>query len=490
MISQLTSGVEIIPAAVFALYMLGMLAVGIYAHRFNQNTPSDYYVAGKKIGLLVLTLTMLASIQSAFTFFGIGANASSGGLGVFVYIMLNAVAVSLIIGVAGTKLQSVGVKRDLLTPTGYVKDRYESNTAVIVYLLATGVFLLTFVATQISGGGIALEVLLGVPYEFSIVIIALFMAFYLHAAGMRGVVWSDTIQGVVIFAALVLGFVLVHLEFGGAQLVDSVESVEPALFNLAGPIGLWTPLFTLTFALYFTAGVPAYPHLIQRYLAADNATTLNWSGILYGVLATTILAIAGLLGIYAFGIMPDVANRDYLIPLLFETIAHPVVFGIVVSAAIAALMSTADSVLLTVGSMVTRDVYRELVNEDISDEREVRITQVFLIVAILIALAIAWLQPAGIFALGSLSVAAGAVTAPTVFLGLYWNRGTTEGAVLSMIVGVAVMIAYFFEYIPTAYRFGMHYGFIGCVVTFTVYIGVSIVTGEPSDSRVTENTRG
>ncbi|MGQ4557619.1 sodium:solute symporter family transporter [Halobellus sp. GM3] len=467
-----------------------MVAVGVYAHRFNEQTPSDYFVAGKRIGLVVLTFTILASIQSAFTFFGIGANASGAGLGVYVFILLNAVALSLIIGVAGTKFQLVGVAQDLLTPTEYVRDRYESNSIVIVYLLSTGVFLLTFVATQIAGGGIALEVLLGIPYEVSIVLIALFMAFYLHVAGMRGVVWSDTIQGVIIFASLVLGFILVNVQIGGPEIVNSVQSVDPALFSLQGPISLWTPLFTLTFALYFTAGVPAYPHLIQRYLAAGNTDIVKKSGVIYAILASTVLALAALLGLYAFGMMPEIANRDYLIPRLFETITHPVVFGIVVSAAIAALMSTADSVLLTVSSMITHDVYREFFDSDISNEREVRVTQVFLILSILIALVIAWLQPAGIFALGALSVAAGAVTAPAVFMGLYWEGGTAEGAIFSMITGVVVMIAYFFEFIPTAYRFGMHYGFIGTAVTFAVYIIVSFLTETPSDNRVEAYTEG
>lgn len=469
-----------VATVIFGGYMLSLLLVGIYASRFTTHEPTSFYLADRKLGVLVLTFTLLATVVSSFTFFGVGAAASGTGAGLYAYMGLAAPFYSLLFVVIGVPLYRVGKRLDILTPAEYVRERYRSPVVVGTYLCVASVFLLAFVATQIIGGGVALETLLGIPYPFAVAFIALFMAVYIHISGMRGVVWSDLVQGVIVFCVLAGMFAFLNISVGGDAVVDRALTENPEIFSMAGPVGVWTPLYVLSYAVFFAVGVAAYPQLIQRYFSAGSMTVLKRSSLLYAAILIPMNFFAVTLGVWSLGFVDSPPNPDYLIPILIESVTHPVVFGIAMSAGIAALMSSADSQLLTLSSMASRDVYREYVDPEMSGRREVFVTQVFLVIGIALAFLLALARPSGIFQLGTLGIAGFAATAPAIFLGVYWDGATSHGAATSMIAGSATMIAYFLEVVPPTYQFGMHYGFIGVTVSFAVFLGVSLVTSSPA----------
>jgi SSS family solute:Na+ symporter len=472
---------------VLAVYMIAMMGVGIYAARFTEDDPTDYYVADKKVGTLVLTFTLLATVLSSWTFFGVGATASGTGLGVFVFLGVAAPFYGLMFAVIGRKFNRVGRIRDILTPSEYIRDRYESNAVALVYLVVSIIFLTAFICAQIVGGGVALEVLVDIPYVWSIGAIAVFMAIYIHIAGFRGVIWSDLIQGAVLSLVLLGMFLWVNGSVGGDQIVQQATAESPDLFTLLGPAGLWTPAFLLSYAAFFAIGVPAYPQIIQRYLSADSPAVMRKTGIVYPLIAIPVYLFAAVLGAWSVGVVSNPPNPDYVIPLMIQQLTNPIVFGIAMAGGIAALMSTADSVILTLSSMASHDIYREYVDPEMSQADEVRVTQVFLLLIIGLALVLAYFRPAGIFQLASLAVAGFAATAPALFLGAYWNGATEEGALASMILGSAIMLGFFTETIPGSLTYGMHYGLIGTVAAFLIFIVVSKITSTPSETVISDH---
>lgn len=468
-----------IATAVLGFYLLGMLGVGIYAGRLTEHTPTDYYLADRTLGTVVLAFTLMATVLSSFTFFGVGAAASGTGFGIYAFLGLAAPFYALLFVIVGVPLYRLGLVRDVLTPSEYLRNRYESDTVSVIYILVAGVFLIAFIATQIIGGSVALEALVGVPYPVAIGLIATLMAIYIHLAGMRGVVWSDLIQGIILFTVMFGMFLYVNATVGAGEVISRVVADNPDIFTLRGPASVWTPKYILSFTAFFAVGIAAYPQLIQRYFAAESAAVLERSAYLYGAILIPIDILAVTLGVWSLGFVPNPPSPDYVIPLLIETLTNPVVFGVAMSAGVAALMSTADSQLLTLSSMASRDIYREYVDPDASDEREVRVAQVFLLVGIVLASLLAYARPSGIFQLGSLAIAGFASTAPAVFLGVYWHQGTETGALASLVVGAATMFGFFFDVIPEWLNFGLHYGFVGVLVAFAVFVGVSLLTPTP-----------
>ena len=475
---------DTVATAVIGLYLLVMLGIGVYAGRLTEHTPSDYYLADRTLGTIVLAFTLMATVLSSFTFFGVGAAASGTGFGVYSFLGLAAPFYALLFVIIGAPLYRIGRLRDILTPPEYVRNRYESDAVSVVYILVTGAFIVAFVATQIIGGGVALETLVGLPYPVAIGLIAALMAIYIHLAGMRGVVWSDLIQGLILFAVMFGMFLYVNATVGGGEVVSRVVAEHPEIFTLRGPASVWTPRYVLSFTTFFAVGIAAYPQLIQRYFAAKSAEVLERSAYLYGAILIPIDILAVTLGVWSLGFVPNPPRPDYVIPLFIEMLTNPVVFGVAMSAGVAALMSTADSQLLTLSSMASRDIYREYVNPDASDGKEVRAAQVFLLVGIVLAFLLAYARPSGIFQLGSLAVAGFASTAPTVFLGVYWRGGTETGALASLIAGAVTMFGFFFNVIPAWLEFGLHYGFWGVLVAFAVFVGVSLLTPTPSTDAV------
>ena len=478
-----------IAQGVFALYLLFVMLVGVYASKFTKFTPADFYIADRTVGPIVLGLTLVATVLSAFTVFGIGATTTGTGLGAFSFLALAAVFYTLIFATVGVTLFRIGKEMNVVTPSEYVRERYDSPLLGVVYLTVTGIFMIAMIAGQLIGGGVALDALVGIPYLQAILLMAVFMLVYIHIAGYRGVIWSDAIQSIVLFSVLAGVVLYVMFVLDSTAIAQDAVEATPRLLDMVGPVGAWTPLAVITAALAFTFGVPGYPHTIQRYFSAQDSTTMRQSGFLFAVVAIPVYFFGAVLGVWSVGVIPSPPNPDYVIPILIETIMHPVVFGIAMAGATAAIMSTADSVALTMSSMLSRDVYAEFVDPEATVRQQVRVTQLLLIVVIVLALLLAWIRPAGIFDIIAFAVVGFATTSAPVFLGAYWERGTATGGVASLVFGPGITILFFLEYIPPEYTFGMHYGFVGVVIAYVIFVAVSLATATPTDESIEYHSR-
>jgi SSS family solute:Na+ symporter len=476
----MVNGLEL---SILVAYLGVVFAVGIVAHRRVSLDPTEYYLAGRSIGTLVLTFTIMATALSTFAFFGVGGFAAATGLGLFVFLALQALGQPLLLTLVGERLNEVGERLDVHTPMDYLADRYESPAVGVVYIGVCLVFLIPFVAVQIIGGGIALDVLVDIPYEAGVVAITLAMAVYVHFTGMRGVTWTDLLQGVVMFGSMIGLFVYTLVIVGPSELVSATRTADPQLLSFAGPAGIWTPRYVTTFAVGIL-GFVAIPQIYQRMLGAADRQTLRRSTLLFPLIVVPFYFAAVALAVWAVGHvgMPD--NPDYIIPTLTVEVAGPVVGSIVLAAAIAALMSSADSVSLSLSSMVSRDLYGRYLNPDADHEREVRVTQVTLLVVHLLALALAGIEPGLIFELTVIAITAVGTTTPAVFGPLFWRGATSTGAIASMIVGPSILIAVTFGLIPSRFLFGTHESFVALLAAAVVFVGVSLGTTAPSQQTI------
>lgn len=478
-----------IAQVIFGVYLLLVLLVGVYASRFTESNPSDFYVADRTVGTLILGLTLTATVLSSFTVFGIGSATTTTGLGIYSYLAIAAAFYTIVFAVVGTALLRISKEMDLVTPSEYVRKRFDSPVAGAVYLAVTGIFMTALIAGQLIGGGVALDTLVGIPYSLAVIAMAVFMIVYMHIAGYRGVIWSDAIQSSVLFIVLSAVFIYVTVFLDSGAMGQSVVAEIPDFFTISGPTDAWPPLAIISAALAFTLGVPFYPQSIQRYFSASNTSTMRKSGFLFALVAIPLYFFSAALGAWSLGVIPEPNNLDYVIPLVIEALMHPVVFGITMAGAVSALMSTADSVALTMSSMISRDIYCEFINPNADDEQEVFVTQALLVVVIVVSLSLAFVQPAGIFDLIAFAVVGFGATSAPILLGIYWDRSTSKGAIVSLIFGPAITISFFLNIIPPAYTFGMHYGFVGSIISYVLFIGVSFVTSSPSTTTISSHTK-
>jgi SSS family solute:Na+ symporter len=383
-------------------------------------------------------------------------------------------------------------------------DRFRSR---VVRALVAGVslfWLFPYLVLQQIGAGGALTGLTdgALPFWVGATLITVFMILYVVLAGLRGIAWTDTLQGAfmlcVVWAALL--WVLASVDGGVATINAGLEANAPGFLALGGE--WYTPQRMLTFAISIAFGVAMFPQINQRFFAAASERVLKRSFALWPLLVVLLFVPAFLLGAWArgLGLEADIGSGQSILPVILAEYTPVWFAALVVAGAVAAMMSSADSMLLSGSSYFTRDIYRPLVDGSVSRRREERLGRLGVAVFALLALvASIWIEEIGAFgadSVGSLLVAIGdlafggfAQLALPVVVALYWRRTTRRGIFAGILLPQVVYVA--FNFVPSASVLGFplfettYAGWgisVYCMlVGLLVTIGVSAVTSWSPD---------
>jgi SSS family solute:Na+ symporter len=393
----------------------------------------------------------------------------------------------------------LGRRHGYVTLGEMLGDRFQSNG---VRTLVAGIslfWLFPYVMLQQIGAGGALTGLTdgAVPFWAGASLITVFMIIYVVVAGMRGIAWTDTIQGAFMLCMVWAAFlwVVVSVDGGVATINAGLEANAPEFLALGSE--WYTPQRMLTFAISIAFGVAMFPQVNQRFFAASSERVLKRSFALWPVLVLLLFVPAFLLGTWArgLGLEADIAAGQSILPVVLTEFAPGWFAALVIAGAVAAMMSSADSMLLSGSSYFTRDVYRPLVDDSISQRREDRLGRIGVVAFAVAALAASvWIEDIGAFGadlVGSLLVAIGDLafggfahlTLP-VLVGLYWRRTTRQGIVAGILVSQLGYIA--FNFVPATSVYGLslfettYFGWgisLYCMlVGLLVTAGVSLVT--------------
>ncbi|MGM0397748.1 MAG: sodium:solute symporter family protein [Halobacteriota archaeon] len=454
----MTAGLEI---GIIVGYLLVALAVGLVAYRVTERTAEDYFLASRTFGTVVLLFTVFATLLSAFTFFGGPDNAYAlGPEWILVMGLMDGIIFALLWYVVGYKQWLLGQRHGYVTLGEMLGDRFASLGLRGLIAVVSLFWLFPYVMLQQIGAGAAIAGLTEgtVPFWAGATLITGFMIVYVVLAGMRGIAWTDTLQGVFMLSMvwLALAWVLVAVDGGVTTINAGIQEQVPGFFALGG--GAYTPQFMLTFAISIAFGVAMFPQINQRFFAASSERVLKRSFTLWPVLVLLLFVPAFLLGTWAagLGIEANVGAGESVLPLVLAEYTPAWFAALVIAGAIAAMMSSSDSMLLSGSSYFTRDVYRPFVDETISDRGEDLLGRVGVVVFAVGALAASiWAEGGGIGAatVGSLLVDIGdlafggfAQLTPAVIVALYWRKTTTAGMYAGVLVPQAVYLA--FNFLP------------------------------------------
>jgi solute:Na+ symporter, SSS family len=462
-------------SAVVVGYFVVLLGIGFLARRRASGTVDDYFVASRNLPLVVLFLTMAATNFSAFTVFGFSGEGWRVGYSFYPIMAFGTGFMALSFHFIGRPVWKLGKERGLLTPPELIFDRFGSTPLRLVFFLVLTVFTLPYLAMQPMAAGYALHGLLGIPYLAGAALITGVMLLYTFFGGMRGVAWTDVLQGGAFIVLLIVALAMIAAPFGGLTAANRAAAAElPHLFSRPGVGDTLGPGIWLGYMLLWLLCDPMFPQIFQRFYAARHEKTLGMTMSLYPLITggLFLLPVAiGVVGRLAFPSLPAETTSDQILPLLLGKYVPPVVEALVLTAALAALMSTLDSQLLTLSSMFTRDLVEPLAGRNL--RAAPWIGKLFVVALALVGLAIAWRPPATFLAIATETFTGLAVLFPTVVSGLYWRRATAKGAIASIIVGEGLVIAYHFHLPPT---FGTLPVVPVVAATAIVLVAVSLVT--------------
>ena len=424
---------------------------------------TDYFVGSRSTSAIVLFLTMTATNFSAFTVFGFAGAGWQSGYAFYPIMAFGTGFMALTFVLIGRPVQQLGKTYGLITPPELVAQLTGSKGLRLLFFLVMTVFTLPYLAMQPMAAGYALESLLGIPYFVGAALITAIMLVYTFLGGFRGVAWTDTFQGGMMITLLLVAVTWIASRFGGLTSAHAaVATPLPALFARPGLDGLYSPGMWFGYmALWFLCD-PMFPQLFQRFYAGRDARALTTTMTLYPLLTGFLFLLPvtiGVLGRLSYPQLPVGTSPDQILPLMLSLHVPPVIEALVLTAALAALMSTLDSQLLTLSSMFARDVCEPLRDRFVggsskptSSERAALPNWVgkgFVVALAMIGLAIAARPPASFLAIATQTFTGLAVLFPTVIAALYWKRMTAWAGIGSILVGEGLVVAAYFKVLPT-----------------------------------------
>lgn len=434
--------------ASFVGYLLLIVGIGVWATRFSSAGVSEFFIGGRKMHRVVVALSAVVSGRSAWLIIGVVGMAYAQGASA-VWAVVGYIVVELFLFLYyARRLRRFSEVHDCITVPDFFAARFGDRngllrlTLVLVFL----VFIVGYVAGQFVAGGKAFASGFGLEPSTGILITAAIVLVYTVLGGFLAVSVTDMIQALFMIVALVLVPGAAILAEGGLQAaLSQMAAVDPTLVD---PTALTFGAF-LGF-LGIGLGSPGNPHILARYMSIQDPEQLRTAavvGTVWNVLMAWGAVFAGLAGRAWFPTASQLPGGDTenLYPHLAGELLHPVVFGLVIAAIFAAIMSTTDSQLLVAASAVVRDVYEKVLHrgEDVPQRRLVLLSRSVVTLLVIFAVWMGFYAEQVVFWLVLFSWAGlGASLGPTSILALYW-RGTTRAGVLAgLVAGAATVIAW------------------------------------------------
>ncbi|WP_394739253.1 sodium:solute symporter family protein [Natronococcus roseus] len=466
-------------------YLLLALAIGLVAYRLTDRTAEDFYLASRTVGTIVLLFTTFATLLSAFTFFA-GPNVAyeQGPEWVLVMGLMDGIIFAILWYVIGYKQWLLGRQYEYVTLGEMLGDRFASRRLRGLVAGVSLLWLFPYVMLQQVGAGTALQALTegAVPYAVGAGLITAFMILYVVVAGFRGIAWTDTLQGAFMLVTTWIALVWVLAVVGGPGAASSALEAEAA-HHLALGSDFYTVQWMLSTAITIGFGVAMFPQVNQRFFAAGSKTVLKRSFALWPVLCVLLFVPSFMLGAWARGLDVAIPEGENVLPVILAEYTPVWFAALVIAGAMAAMMSSSDSMLLSGSSYFTRDLYRPFVDADLSARREDLLARVGVVgFATASFLASLW-NPATLFELGDAAFSGFAQLALPVMVALYWRKTTRAGITAGILASQAFYLSSLFTaVVPSAYA-GWTAGLVGMGLGLVVTVGVSLLTTPAADER-------
>ena len=428
---------------VFIIYLVFMLGIGVFFFlKSKDGGEKAYFLGGREMGPWVSALSAGASDMSAWVLMGLPASIYALGIGqVWIAIGLG-IGYTVSWLVVAPKLRRFTIAaNDSITIPQYLTNRFMSKSKAL-QIICAAIFLIAYTiyaASSIKACGTLFNTVIGMDATLAMYLAALIIISYTFLGGFSAVCWTDFFQGMLMLGALLIAPIFALALISSGQGVGSMASL---------PDGYWD-LFTnwkdVLSGLGWGLGYFGMPHIIVRFMSVRSDKDLKKSakiGITWTILILVFSVASGCIGHLLLG---DIADSSTVFIQMVRKMFPALISGVLLSAILAAAMSTADSQLLASASAFASDVYKPIIRKDKASDKEMMWAGRFVVLAIAIIAVLIASNPNSGTIMGLVENAwgvFGAAFGPAIILSLFWKRFTFEGAVTGILVGAIVDIGW------------------------------------------------
>ena len=434
------------------LYFVVVLCIGVFffLRERGQGSEKDYFLGGRKMNGWVAALSAGASDMSAWVLMGLPGSVYLYGMGqVWIAVGLAiGTVLSWIFVAPGLRRYSIRANDSITIPQFLTNRFLTKNKALqIISAIVFVVAYCVYCASSISACGTLFNTVLGVSKSTAMIVATVVILVYVFLGGFNAVCWTDFFQGLLMLAALMLAPIFAVFAMKAPTFTAPAMALPDNYYSLLSGGGWnWKSWSDIISGFGWGLGYFGMPHIIIRYLSIRSEKDMRRSqtiGSVWTVLILSMAAIVALVGRKFLG--GGLEDQSLVFISIVRAVFPAFIGGILLSAILAAAMSTADSQLLASSSAFASDIYKSIFRKDASDREMLWAGRAMVVVISVVAYLIA-VNPnsGGIMDLVSNAWGFfGAAFGPVILLALYWKRMTYSGAVAGVVVGFVVDFLWF-----------------------------------------------
>jgi len=485
--------------AIIVIYLVGMVAVGIYFMKKNKST-GDYYLGGRKLGPIVTAMSAEASDMSSWLLMGLPGVAYLTGVADAAW-----TAIGLAVGtyfnwlIVAKRLRRYSViAGNAITIPEFFSNRYrdKSNILVAVSAVFIVIFFIPYTASGFAACGKLFSTLFGVPYFTAMAVSAVIIVAYTVLGGFSAASTTDLIQSIVMTLALICVVLFGVSTIGGTGLMLEQAGELPGYLSLTsiysdgGAAEYGAIKIASTFA--WGLGYFGMPHILLRFMAIRNEEEIRLSRRIASVWVVISMGVAIFIGIMGYSLSKggmietlEGTDSEKLIIVIATLMSKSGILGILIaglimSGILACTMSTADSQLLAASSSISENLLKDVFHLRISEKGSLLAARTTVLLIAVLGVILAVDPNSSVFGIVSFAWAGfGAVFGPVMLLALFWKRSNRYGAIVSMLSGGIMIFIWKYMVRPMGGAWDIYELLPAFLVALFLNVAVSLATPAP-----------
>ncbi len=464
-----------IALAVFILYIVINIFIGYYGSK-KTKTAKDYYFASHTVGPWAIALAYGATCYSATLIIGYGGLSYKIGSSMLWIAATNIFIMTYLAWVVlGKRVRKMQENLGSYTVMELLTQRYKSPNVRPILAVIVMFSMMAYSVAVLTGTARLFQVIFDIKFVYALIIIVTVIGFYITIGGIISTIYANFLQGAVMLLGMVILVVGVLHTVGFTAAYESLAEFGTEYVSMPGTSTWW---FLISLCLV-TSLIPwGMPQIISMLYSAKNVRAIRLAVPIVTVWSFIILYTVYFTGPAARIVLGPDINTDLVMPTLFRTVLPPLGIGVVLSAVVAASMSTASATTLQASFAFSRDLLQPFFPKKISDETILMVSKYSTVLMVVIAFALSYLQLgtiADIFNFGAAASCAAFV--PPLVCGLFWKRGTSKAIVSSTVLGFLTVLLWTVVFgLKGEGFYGVQAIIPGQIVGWLVFVGVSLMT--------------